>query len=86
MSLPPSTTPFVSSTPLQIHLFVKGTCRMAEKCRFTHSEAEAMRLRQMAENNGGVFSSISAFRGKQMKVSWIYLKQVTCVLPIFRVS
>ena len=37
---------------------------MGEKCRFTHSEAEAARLRQMVDANGGVFPSIGAFRGR----------------------
>ena len=51
---------------------VKGFCNMKEKCRFTHNEQEALRLRKAIEDNNGVPPSISVFRGRASKVLFTY--------------
>ena len=55
---------------------------MGIKCRFTHSAAEAQKLREATDQNGGVAPTIGAFRGPPPKavVTTQYLTHLTIPL------
>ena len=55
---------------------------MGTKCRFAHSPAEAQKLREATEQNGGVAPTIGAFRGPPPKtvVTTQYLTHLATLL------